>query len=342
MNRHRNFHVWGLLKIAGWLFFAVVILLLIVIPVATSLTFKYSGGLPLGSLKYLNYIEQAQRVLMQAFAAVWFFVLGSCFASFLNVVAWRLPQGRSILGSSYCPTCNGKLSFRDNLPIVGWLRNEGQCSLCGVEIPIRYLWVEVILGSVFLLFALATLSTGGATLPIREPNSGWGFERVLFDPKWDLIGILSWHLTLLLFLFTFALVELQRQRIPVSVFAIGALVGISVPFFFTDVQLVHPRWPLTQEFPLVPFSIDQPIYMLFGTLAGTAVGIWATNLKKTPYVLFAFMLVGLFLGWQSVVAVFVLFFLLRIARSMPPNTAAMAATILHLLTWRWFNLVSLQ
>ena len=342
MNPLRSFRVWGLLKIAGWLFFSIVFLLLIVAPIATSLTYKYTGGLPQGSLRYLNSIEQVQRVMMQTFAAVWFFVLGSCLASFLNVVAWRLPQGRSILGSSHCPACNGKLSFRDNLPIVGWLRNEGQCSLCGVEIPIRYLWVEVILGSIFLLFAFATLYTGGATLPIRESNSGWGFERMLFDPKWNLIGVLSWHLTLLLFLFTFALVELQRQRIPVSIFAFAALIGVIAPLFFPDVQLVHPRWPLSREFPLPPFSRDQSIYLLFGVIAGTAMGVWATNLKQTPFVMFAFTLVGLFLGWQSVVLVFAFFFILRITLGLQPNAAALAATILHLLSWRWFDAVTMS
>ena len=87
---------WGLLKVVGWLFLAIVFLLLIVVPVATSLTLQFSGGLPTGSLKLLGHIETYQRLLMQIFAALWFFVLGSCFASFLNVVAWRVPRGRSI------------------------------------------------------------------------------------------------------------------------------------------------------------------------------------------------------------------------------------------------------
>ena len=197
---------WGLLKVVGWLFLAIVFLLLIVVPVATSLTLQFSGGLPTGSLKLLGHIETYQRLLMQIFAALWFFVLGSCFASFLNVVAWRVPRGRSINGSSHCPHCDVKLGFRDNLPVVGWLRNQGKCRNCDAAISSRYLWVEVFLGSVFLLLSLATLYSGGATIPIYEAGSAWGFERVLFDPKWDLIQIFAWQLVLVLFLFTFALI----------------------------------------------------------------------------------------------------------------------------------------
>lgn len=332
---------WGLLKIVGWLFFAIVFLLLIVVPVATSLTIHYSGGLPDGTLKLLSHVEMYQRLLMQAFAALWFFVLGSCFASFLNVVAWRVPRGRSIMGSSHCPHCDVKLGFRDNLPVVGWLRNQGQCRSCSAPISSRYLWVEVFLGSVFLLLAFATLYSGGATIPIREANSAWGFERVLFDPKWDLLQVFGWQLVLILFLFTFALVELESKTIPTSIFAWGAIIGVSVPLLWPELHVVNFKWPFDSQFPIDRLSIEQASYMLFGLIAGIGCGLAASYQREPPFALFGLMLVGLFLGWQSALVIFALHLLIHKIFYKRRNGALLAATILHLLTWRWFDLLTI-
>ena len=245
MNR-----VLGLLKIAGWILLVLIVLVLVVAPAATTIAVNYGGGLPLGSSKYLGYLEHIQRFLMQVLAGLWFFVLGACFASFLNVVAYRVPRSRSVLGSSHCPQCNMKLSFRDNFPIIGWLRNEGKCSGCAKAISSRYLWVEVILGTVFLVLSLSTLASGGMTLPFREPT-GMGFERVLFDPDWELIGILSWQLVLVMSLFTVSLIQADRLDIPSMIcwpIVVGALMTVSL---YSPLQIVPPCWPFADWFPLL-------------------------------------------------------------------------------------------
>lgn len=338
MNR-----AWGLLKVVGWLFFAIVFLLLIVIPVATSLTVQYSGGLPAGTLKLLNHVEFYQRLLMQVFAALWFFVLGSCFASFLNVVAWRVPRGRSILGSSHCPHCDAKLSFRDNLPVVGWLRNQGQCRSCSAPISPRYLWVEVFLGTVFLLFAFATLYSGGATIPIRDTNSASGFERVLFDPKWDLIQIFGWQLTLILFLFTYALIELDSVATPISIFVVGLIVGIAGPLLMPCVHVVSFRWPFWAEFPLIRFSLEQVYFVVFGMVTGTTMALWHPDKESSKglYLIFGLTLIGTFLGWQSAVLVSAYYMPIQKLLYKKPSGALLAATVFHLLTWRWFDLLTI-
>jgi|SaaInlStandDraft_1057018.scaffolds.fasta_scaffold01201_3 prepilin signal peptidase PulO-like enzyme (type II secretory pathway) len=44
----------------------------------------------------------------------------------------------------------------DNLPLIGWLNLRGRCNYCRTEIPFRYLWVEILTGTLhFPLMFLA-------------------------------------------------------------------------------------------------------------------------------------------------------------------------------------------
>ena len=193
------------LRLTFWLIVVLVFFLLIVFPLALQWLIN-SGNMPNGTGDLLGIIGTIQTYLMRGLALLWLFFLGSCFASFLNVVAWRVPRGRGINGSSHCPNCNSKLSFFDNIPITGWLRNAGKCRTCRIPISPRYLWVEVALGCIFLLVAIVQLLLGGINLPIRQIEHFTGIEYMIFDPKWDLIQLTLFHLLLICLLFTFALI----------------------------------------------------------------------------------------------------------------------------------------
>ncbi|MFO0782606.1 MAG: prepilin peptidase [Phycisphaerales bacterium] len=79
------------------------------------------------------------------------FAFGACAGSFINVVAWRLPQGISIVSPpSRCPVCGYRLPWYDNMPVLGYLRLRGRCSACGVRIPPHYVLIEIVLGLVFV------------------------------------------------------------------------------------------------------------------------------------------------------------------------------------------------
>ncbi|MBT4818054.1 MAG: prepilin peptidase [Lentisphaerae bacterium] len=81
---------------------------------------------------------------------VW--ITGLCVGSFLNVVAWRLPQGASIVHpGSHCPKCDHVLHWWENIPILSWLFLRGSCSNCGLPISLRYPIVELITGVIFFL-----------------------------------------------------------------------------------------------------------------------------------------------------------------------------------------------
>ena len=59
-------------------------------------------------------------------------LLGLIIGSFLNVVAWRLPRGESLVRPrSKCPGCGELVKPYDNVPIVSWLALRGRCRGCG-------------------------------------------------------------------------------------------------------------------------------------------------------------------------------------------------------------------
>ena len=64
--------------------------------------------------------------------------------SFLNVVAARVPIGRSVVSpASACMACGTEIAWKDNLPVVSWLFLRGSCRHCGASISWRYPAVEL-------------------------------------------------------------------------------------------------------------------------------------------------------------------------------------------------------
>lgn len=97
-------------------------------------------------------------------------VLGLLVGSFLNVVIYRLPvvldrswktQAREILDlpadaepapfnlvvpRSRCPGCGAPVQAWQNIPLVSYLVLRGRCASCGMRIPLRYPFVELLSG----------------------------------------------------------------------------------------------------------------------------------------------------------------------------------------------------
>ena len=108
------------------------------------------------------------------------FILGAAVGSFLNVVAYRLPAGLSLLyPPSRCPKCEKRLKPYDNVPVFGWMWLLGRCRNCKLPISIRYPMVEFSTGAlfvaVFLMFG-ATWRTPGYWVFVC-----WLLSLALFD-----------------------------------------------------------------------------------------------------------------------------------------------------------------
>ena len=83
------------------------------------------------------------------------FIVGSCIASFINVIVWRMPQEISfVIGRSYCPKCHKTLTWKELIPILSYICLKGKCNKCGNKIPLKDTLVEVAGGfiGVFCLY----------------------------------------------------------------------------------------------------------------------------------------------------------------------------------------------
>src|SRR4030042_6807359 len=80
------------------------------------------------------------------------FILGLCVGSFLNVVIFRLKEGRNFIkGRSICPKCKHKLAWHDNIPLLSYILLKGKCRHCGKKISMQYPAVELAAGVLFLI-----------------------------------------------------------------------------------------------------------------------------------------------------------------------------------------------
>lgn len=84
------------------------------------------------------------------------FVFGIIIGSFLNVVIYRLHTGKSINDRSHCLSCGNALLWYELFPILSYLFLLGRCRSCGAYIPLRYLFVEMITGFLFVMVGAYT------------------------------------------------------------------------------------------------------------------------------------------------------------------------------------------
>lgn len=106
---------------------------------------------------------------------LYFFLVGTVFASFLGLVIDRFPEQSIIAPASHCNACGKRLAPCDLIPIFSQVMNRLRCRFCGDKIPLRYLFFECFLGGLFLATSLGILSisqllvvTMGLTLAIYD------------------------------------------------------------------------------------------------------------------------------------------------------------------------------
>jgi leader peptidase (prepilin peptidase)/N-methyltransferase len=97
---------------------------------------------------------------MDVALAAFVFAPALALGSFLNVVAVRVPEHRSLARPrSTCTHCGGEIAWYDNIPLVSYLVLRGRCRACGERIALRYLAVElatgVLVAGSFLHFGLS-------------------------------------------------------------------------------------------------------------------------------------------------------------------------------------------
>jgi leader peptidase (prepilin peptidase)/N-methyltransferase len=89
--------------------------------------------------------------MIEILAAIFVFLIGASFGSFLNVCIGRWPEGLSVVKPrSRCPKCGHQITALENIPILSWLMLRGRCSGCGERISVQYPIVELLSGLIWL------------------------------------------------------------------------------------------------------------------------------------------------------------------------------------------------
>jgi leader peptidase (prepilin peptidase)/N-methyltransferase len=197
-------------------------------------------------------------------AMVFAFAFGACAGSFINVVAWRMPQGLSVISPpSRCPTCGLRLKWHQNLPIIGYLRLGGRCAGCGVRFGVHYLAVEVVMG---VLFAGVY-----AILFMPEPGSFW---ESVGQGWWRMQGLGRALPAVFVVLFAvgslaaMTLADARTYHIPLAIPVVGSLVAFA-GWLVQGLVAKHGAAPWPVPVPGWPV-----LWAGLGTMVGVVVG-WA-------------------------------------------------------------------
>ena len=239
-----------------------------------------------------------------ALLLIWLFCVGASVGSFLNVVAYRLPLGLNLVRpGSRCPHCRRPIRIYDNLPALGWFLLRGKCRDCRAAISFRYPLVEILVGLLFVLLAVADvfLVDDGN----RETIGGVRLALTNWEP-WPLWAQYILHAMLLATLVGAALIDYDGHRTPWRLFAPVMLAGLLVPLLWPEVR----RWPALPALATGPLAglVDGILGLAAGALAGAVIGGAFRFFAPTrawpqfaPVPLLAS--VGVVMGWQWAVLV---------------------------------------
>lgn len=88
---------------------------------------------------------------MTIYFSIVIFIFGIVMGSFYNVLATRLPIGKSIIKpESHCDACNHKLKWYENIPLISYIIQKGKCKNCGTQISFDVFLSELATGVLFL------------------------------------------------------------------------------------------------------------------------------------------------------------------------------------------------
>ena len=273
----------------------------------------------LPSFLQLDIVTRSVLRLLETFVVAFFFAVGSSFGSFLNVVAYRLPNNLDIsVAGSRCPNCNKRLTFQENMPLFGWVSLRGKCSGCQIPIPFKYLAAELLVGFLAVWLGVHELLSGGINLPLRAPNFYAGVVWIIFYTKWDLVSYALFHFALFCILATQVLTLDNQLAVPKRFFVFCCSVGMALSLCFPWLILVHAslflpgiemREPGQLEGVRLEWQQSTQISVLMGDLYSLAIAlpaaIGASLLSRHDRQfhfsmwLGTFLCLGIWLGWQA-------------------------------------------
>jgi leader peptidase (prepilin peptidase)/N-methyltransferase len=193
--------------------------------------------------------------------------------SFLNVVIYRIPAGKSIVRPGSQCACGTPIAWYDNVPVLSWFLLRGRARCCGRPYSFRYPFVELLTAALFLACWLH--------FPPAKALIGMGFLSVLLCATF---------------------IDLDHMIIP-DVFTIGAaMVGLVIS------ALAPSLHGFSGDFYVID-SLRAATASVTGLLVGSGLVLWialvAEAVLKKEAMGFGDVkfvgAIGAFCGWQGAV-----------------------------------------
>jgi leader peptidase (prepilin peptidase)/N-methyltransferase len=162
--------------------------------------------------------------IMQVVILAWVFAFGSCVGSLINVLVYRLPLGLDVVTTpSRCSSCETRLTWRENIPVLGWIMLRGRCRFCHAKVSSEYPIVEAIVGVLWVLIYLILYADGGRFLGVhfQALRPEWAFEG--FRETWPQFIVI---VTLVSCLVAMTLIDARTFQIPLILTWVPAAVGV--------------------------------------------------------------------------------------------------------------------
>ena len=180
---------------------------------------------------------------------IFFFCIGACVGSFLNVCILRLPKGESIVSPpSHC-ACGKNIKWYDNLPIISWFVLRGRARCCKTRISFRYPFVEALTALTFLAM--------WQMLPIHQAICGMVFAFIMI-------------------FCTF--VDIDTMTLPDFATVGGAIVGFVLSIAMPQLQNAY-----MQDMPHAVSIIVSAIKSIIGIAVGSGVLYWLRLLGECVF-----------------------------------------------------------
>ena len=227
--------------------------------------------------------------------AFFFFLLGACVGSFLNVVIWRLPhRGREVIylkkrgpltlswPPSHCPMCDAPIAWYQNIPVLSYIALRARCANCNAQIPIRYPLVE--LGTALLwsgMFLAYFMGGWGATSFRWQIDLAGHHLPVLtdFHTGWPVFVV---HAVMASALLAASATDADLFIIPLSITWFLAILGILASLFLgPPFTIAAEKWlgipPTSGAYALIP-TLGKPTWWLAKPIAGATLGLFLANI----------------------------------------------------------------
>ena len=159
---------------------------------------------------------------------LFFVAVGLAIGSYLNVVIYRIPRGISTSAPrwSFCPCCEARIHWYDNLPVLSYVRLGARCRGCGVSISPRYPAVELLM-ALLALVVLDAFCVAGLRGGTQHANLGIT-EQLYYD--WPIVLA---HVILFACLLAMSVVDLEHYFIDVRFTGFAAAAGVVLHVIWT-------------------------------------------------------------------------------------------------------------